>query len=92
MIIISAIFLTLGAPDAAAQQVSAPQKKERLVCRSEVKTGTRTSAPKRCMTSAQWKALAKGGGIDEAADTLGLIAEKINTGDVGGMQSGDSPR
>jgi hypothetical protein len=51
-------------PEAAAT------KKERIICKSENATSTRTRSEKRCMTVAQWRAKDRPAKGDEAPNVL----------------------
>jgi len=87
------LVLAISTPAMAAPAESKNAKKERLICKRDVRTASRMNTQRSCRTYAQWEEHSRANGnTEDSADTLEVIGEKISTGDLGGMQSGDSPR
>lgn len=87
------LVLTAGASVSAAEKEpketsqKATSKKDKVVCRSEKLTGSRTKVRRICMTLEQWDQLAANtrNSMDEASRTAGRGSTKSSSDPFGGI-------
>jgi hypothetical protein len=61
----------IAPPATAGEPTEAPAtKKERIICKSEITTSTRTRSERRCMTAAQWREKDRPAKGDEVSNHL----------------------